>query len=94
MPKTNPLPKVPDISHVKVVTINDNEEVRVSADAQIRFALYDTMPINDTVLKCTGCLLATVHMMQLVTVADSLGEFDNENKRIRACTNCGKVSTN
>lgn len=85
------------IKHVKVVTINDDQEARVDEESQLRFVFGDPTVINDMALKCSGCQMVTVHQAigwgGLSTDLYDEDERKPVSKRIVGCTNCGKIAT-
>jgi hypothetical protein len=94
-----------DISHVKTlkaVTINDDQEVRISEEAEQRFFFRDPVFMNDIAIKCSGCQMITVHNV-ISVMGVRLEQFDpgdNEtptpplvSKRIVCCTYCAKITT-
>lgn len=76
----------------KSVTINDNEEVLVSGNAQENFFTEEPEPVNDSVFKCPGCTLLTIHQgfeFQALHVDGGITHI----RRLYMCTNCGKFAT-
>lgn len=86
---------MPDTSNhetFRIVTINDDEEVRVSPEAKELFELYDPRPVNEMAFKCSGCQVVAVHQ-GFTLAAVNVHDAQKVDRRIVMCRNCGKIST-
>lgn len=77
----------------RLVTINDNEQVYISKSSVEAWWLDDPTSVNDSVFKCSGCQLLTIHQgYQFEAISDEVyGENAGRvTKRVYLCTNCAK----
>lgn len=76
-------------------TINEDEEVMVSGDAEENYYFSAPEGVNDSVFKCPGCKMLTIHQgYQCVGhPVHNLAGGDQILRRIYLCTHCGKFSS-
>jgi hypothetical protein len=79
------------LSHVRVVTINDDEEVTISEDATQDYYIHDVAEVNESAFKCSGCQLLTVHSGIEFIIASVGPEPGTKPRRVYVCSNCGKA---
>lgn len=76
----------------KTVTINGEESVQVSEESKENYFIDDPDVVNDSVFKCPGCSLLTIHQGFEFT-AYHVDGGDTNKRRIYMCTNCAKFSS-
>lgn len=91
------------VKHVKIITINNGEEVRVSEDALPRYSFGSATALNSAAFRCSNCKLLTVqtgyalgaHLVMPETVEEDQQDTYPPvvSKRVYGCTNCGRITT-
>lgn len=77
----------------KRVSINDGEDVFVSPEFEENFYATTPTPVPDSVFKCNGCSLLSVHQGYEFICVHAEGAEAANARRVYMCTNCGRFAT-